>query len=1282
MIKIRSILLSTLFALLTIPLFSQAEDTDIYGGTGSGGVPNVLMVMDTGANFSSSAAVPCTAYAAGGAPSLGNTGGGVEQCALVDAINSLPVGTVNVGIMVNNGNNFTNGAATGVGPCVGSNGGCLVKPLTLMDAAGKTALINFIKSWQLSGNNSATAFTIKSGGDRTGSTMQEAWAYYTGKTGLSGKNYATSIIGAGCEKNFVIFIGNSFSNSGGPADTAQSDPNDSSVGLNSSQVGATAAQKIKLSNTVKFASMTCGVTSLAAGTQSSDWSENWADEWARYMYGSDASSTLDGTQNIITYTIGVINNGTNSCKPDYPALLTNMATYGGGKYFQTGTSTEVKNAILKILNEVQATNSVFSSSSLPVSVNTQGTYLNQIYMGMFRPDASANPRWLGNLKQYQFILNGDNLKLGDASSPTPQLAISSAKTGFISPNAISFWTTKNLAAAPDSTGGFYVNAPNGAGLGFDSPDGELVEKGGAAQQLRVKNLTDTYTAASALTRNLYTYCPGGTGCVAQLSNSANAFATSNAAITDALLNSVSGVSVSTITRSGTTATVTTARNHGFANGASVTISGATQTEYNGTFTITWISNTSFSYPVAENPPSPATGNYTATIPGNPQLIASIIRSGTTATVTLNNHGYANGQTVTITGATQAQYNGTFSITMIDNNHFSYAVVEGPISPAGGGTAKVGSTTRNIAVYNNNPNPGVVRAAGSTTVTVTTTANHGFATGNTATITGIADSAGNVIPGYNGSFVITNTGNKSFTYTIAATTPASPATGSAYADGSAAAKTVTSLTRSGTTATATVSVHGFVNGETVSIGGTTGANENAYVGSYVISGVTANTFNYTVALSPVSPATGTITASVGGTSDRTALINWVRGEDNFGDEASPGNGYTVRPSIHGDVLHSRPVVINYGGTTGVVVYYGANDGVFRAVNGNQSNAIGGVAAGGEMWGLVLPEFYSKLTRQRTNSPALLLPSTPTGITPAPQKKDYFVDGATGVYQQLNTDGTTRVAHIYLTMRRGGTFIYALNVTDPANPRVLWKKSTTDLPELGQTWSRPKVAVIKANTNPVLIFGAGYDTTEDSEPPIADTKGRGIFVLDAVTGDPIWSATPDTAKCPASGVCKTVSGMNFAIPSDVTALDRDNDGKTDRLYVADVGGNVWRVDIDATSPSNWIVSKLATLGGSGAAPRKFFYPPSVVPIGTSGSASSYDAVMIGSGDREHPLYSSSANSAYMVQNRFYMLKDMKTGKDGSGQTTVTDVDLFDATSTNYVDDVTKRGFYINFLAGERL
>ena len=37
-------------------------------------------------------------------------------------------------------------------------------------------------------------------------------------------------------------------------------------------------------------------------------------------------------------------------------------------------------------------------------VNARGTYLNQVYMGMFRPDGQAKPRWRGNLKQYQFGL--------------------------------------------------------------------------------------------------------------------------------------------------------------------------------------------------------------------------------------------------------------------------------------------------------------------------------------------------------------------------------------------------------------------------------------------------------------------------------------------------------------------------------------------------------------------------------------------------------------------------------------------------------------------------------------------------------------------------------------------------------------------------------------------------------------------------------------------------------------------------------------------------------------
>jgi type IV pilus assembly protein PilY1 len=83
-----------------------------------------------------------------------------------------------------------------------------------------------------------------------------------------------------------------------------------------------------------------------------------------------------------------------------------------------------------------------------------------------------------------------------------------------------------------------------------------------------------------------------------------------------------------------------------------------------------------------------------------------------------------------------------------------------------------------------------------------------------------------------------------------------------------------------------------------------------------------------------------------------------------------------------------------------------------------------------------------------------------------------------------------------------------------------------------------------------------------------------------------------------------------------------------------GNIWRMDLDDASSSNpssnWKLHKLASLGSG----RKFFFPPDVVL--TSG----YAAVLIGSGDREKPLDQNSTD-------RIYMVKDVKTGLDGSGQ-----------------------------------
>src|SRR5258706_6883005 len=124
------------------------------------------------------------------------------------------------------------------------------------------------------------------------------------------------------------------------------------------------------------------------------------------------------------------------------------------------------------------------------------------------------------------------------------------------------------------------------------------------------------------------------------------------------------------------------------------------------------------------------------------------------------------------------------------------------------------------------------------------------------------------------------------------------------------------------------------------------------------------------------------------------------------------------------------------------------------------------------------------------------------------------------------------------------------------------------------------------------------------------------------------------------------MTFAIPSDIAVLDRDNNRFADRLYVGDTGGNLWRADINDTDPANWTINKLASLGFATSATkadrRKFLFQPDVVFSSDAGGL--YDAVTIGSGDREHP-FNGFGDTAHplvdAVTNRYYMIKDRGTG-----------------------------------------
>ena len=118
------------------------------------------------------------------------------------------------------------------------------------------------------------------------------------------------------------------------------------------------------------------------------------------------------------------------------------------------------------------------------------------------------------------------------------------------------------------------------------------------------------------------------------------------------------------------------------------------------------------------------------------------------------------------------------------------------------------------------------------------------------------------------------------------------------------KSVSALTSAGLVATATVSNHGFRNGDTVAIAG---ANQAAYNGSFVTSLLDANRFSYTMSATAVSPATGTITAQ----SDQDALITLVGDRVCADLEREAGRTFKKRATVT-DVLDgsgTRAIVLS-------------------------------------------------------------------------------------------------------------------------------------------------------------------------------------------------------------------------------------------------------------------------------------------------------------------------------------------------------------------------------------
>ncbi|MFY8273112.1 pilus assembly protein [Pseudoalteromonas sp. SSDWG2] len=362
-----------------------------------------------------------------------------------------------------------------------------------------------------------------------------------------------------------------------------------------------------------------------------------------------------------------------------------------------------------------------------------------------------------------------------------------------------------------------------------------------------------------------------------------------------------------------------------------------------------------------------------------------------------------------------------------------------------------------------------------------------------------------------------------------------------------------------------------------------------------------------------------------------LIAWARGMD-VDDDNNDGQRTDTRLDVMGDPLHSRPVALSYPDGE-IKVIMGTNAGFIHLFS-DQYNTLT------EQWSFIPEELFDNLSVLRNNTGG---------------EKVYGMDStATVHFIDANNNGIvdegTDTVWVFFGMRRGGYSYYAIDISNSSTPKLMWHidNTTIGFEEMGQSWSRPIITYLKGVVNsnnrpePVLVFGAGYDTNKDLNYT-ADSVGRGVYLVRARNGSLVGKFTNELTNTLTGDV---YFPGNHGIVGDIAVLDSNYDGLTDRMYATDTGGNVWRFDMPSADKSTWSTFKFADLGAITPVSenRRFYYGPSVSRTFSALVQSTeidgetyisrietpFEAITVGSGNRSHPLETEEGNFLYMLRD----------------------------------------------------
>lgn len=380
---------------------------------------------------------------------------------------------------------------------------------------------------------------------------------------------------------------------------------------------------------------------------------------------------------------------------------------------------------------------------------------------------------------------------------------------------------------------------------------------------------------------------------------------------------------------------------------------------------------------------------------------------------------------------------------------------------------------------------------------------------------------------------------------------------------------------------------------------------------------------------------------------------------------------------GAVMHSSPVLltsqgkITYNDTTRVLgseqrkdyALFGTTQGLLHVVDAE---------TGQEKFAFVPNEMIEN------QKEAFLKPNMATsGLG----KMFYGVDGQWAVYSEYVVDSSGKLTvgnglnsekgkqRVYGGLRMGGRGYYALNLDNIDSPKLMFNinpdAATTGSPLsfMGQSWSKPALGWVKwGKTKRLVMFvGGGYDAGgDDGNAKTGSTKGTyggyeedaynqgnngrgaGVYMFDATTGELLWwsssKASSSSATTNAGIIGLNDTNMKYSVVSEIKTVDRDADGLIDHLYFGDLGGQVFRVDINnkatalgAFAKSRRVMNLSQT---DGKAPR-FYEAPAFSIYDSAGKT--FAVVSIGTGNRSQPLKEYTVGTTGRKYDSIYNIYD---------------------------------------------